>query len=387
MHEFLTTTVGSLQAKTNRIVDEVIAPEAERIDREAAWPAHAMTALGAAGLLGLHVPSEHGGLGEGLIALTAIVESIARGCPSSALCFGMHCVGTAVIAAKASSQHARRFLRPIAAGEHITTLALSESGTGVHFYLPQTSMARRGETLVVNGSKQFVTNGGHAHSYVVSTMASEAGAEAGDFSCVVVEADAPGLSWGPEWRGLGMRGNSSRTVTLCNAAIPAGNLLGNEGDQIWYVFEIVAPYFLSAMAATYLGIAGEAYRLTNEHLRTREYAHSGETLGDAPVLQQRLAELWMTVEKARGLVYTAARLADLGDENALPHILAAKAEAASAATLVTNEAMTLCGGAAYRENAALARLLRDARAGHVMAPTTDMLKLWLGRTLLGLPLF
>jgi isovaleryl-CoA dehydrogenase len=345
-----------------------------------------MRGFAQAGLLGLQVPSDLGGHGQGLLALTALTELIARTCPSSALCFGMHCVGTAVIAAKATEHHRERYLRPIAAGRHITTLALAEGGSGAHFYIPSTRMTQQDETFVVDGEKQFVTNGGQADSYVISVVPSMPGSEVGDFSCLVVDGDSAGLEWQQPWAGFGMRGNSSRTVRLRDVRVPQQNLLGEQGDQLWYVFEVIAPFFLMAMAGTYLGIAQSALDATGLHLRTRRYSHSGESLADIEALQLRYASMWMTVEKTRGLVREAAVRGDAGHPEALPFILAAKADAAEAAVEAANEAMTLCGGSAYRENSRVAQMLRDARAGHVMSPTTDLLKLWLGRALLGAPL-
>ncbi len=105
------------------------------------------------------------------------------------------------------------------------------------------------------------------------------------------------------------------------------------------------------------------------------------------VLQHKVAELNMAVLKTRGLVYHAACLGDFANPQATAAIMMAKADAADTSVQVTNEAMTCCGGIAYRENSELSRLVRDARASHVMAPTTDMLKTWAGRLLLGLPLF
>lgn len=342
-----------------------------------------MTALANSGLLGLQVPEELGGHGQRLTALSQLTELIAAECPSSALCFGMHCVGTAVIAAKATSYQQEHYLRKIAAGEHITTLALSESGSGSYFYLPQTTLRRDGDNFLVNGTKQFVTNGGHADSYVVSVVAPEE--ELGDFSCLVVDANTPNLEWLEPWHGLGMRGNSSRGLRLSDATVASGNLLGEVGDQVWYVFEVVAPYFLMAMAGTYLGIAQGAFDLARAHLLQRQYEH-GDRLGDFDVVQTKLAEMWIAVEKTRRLVYEAARKGDEGAADALPYILACKADAGDTAVMLTNQAMTLCGGAAYRENSRLAQMLRDARASHVMAPTTDLLKIWTGRALLGSPL-
>jgi alkylation response protein AidB-like acyl-CoA dehydrogenase len=299
----------------------------------------------------------------------------------------MHCVGTAVIAAKATDFHKDRYLRPIAQGRHITTLSLSESGSGTHFYLPRTRLVDEGEAFRIEGEKQFTTNGGHADSYVLSVEPEAlSGGQGGDFSCVVLDGDTPGIEWQQPWNGLGMRGNSSRGMRLQRVRVPRSNLLGARGDQLWYVFEVVAPYFLMAMAGTYLGIASAALEATGLHLRTRRYAHSGDALADADVLQHRYAGMWLAVEKTRSLVREAGLRGDTAHVDALPYILACKADAGDTAVQVTNEAMTLCGGVAYRENSRLAQMLRDARASHVMAPTTELLKLWLGRSLLGVPL-
>ena len=148
----------------------------------------------------------------------------------------------------------------------------------------------------------------------------------------------------------------------------------------------MAPYFLTAMAGTYLGIAQAAFDIAVKRIRSREYAPMQESLADAPVIQYRIAELWASLEQARQLVYKAARLGDAGDPAALPFILSSKAVAGDTAVDICNEAMTLCGGSGYGENGKLPRLLRDARASHVMAPTTNVLKLWTGRSILGVPL-
>lgn len=382
----LTPKLSALKAATERVVDSVIEPMAADVDRDCQWPAHALQALAEAGLTGLQVPVESGGHGQGLLGLSVLTETIAKACPSSALCFGMHCVGTAVIAAKATGYQRSHYLRAIAAGQHITTLALSETGSGAHFYLPETSIRTEADSFVVNGTKQFVTNGGHADSYVVSTVASDAQSEAGDFSCLIVDHDSPGLAWQAPWEGFGMRGNSARALRLENVRVPIRNLLGEPGDQVWYVFEVVAPYFLMAMAGTYLGIAQSALDAAGQHLRTRRYAYSGESLRHIESMQLRYAEMWVALEKSRALMHQAARLGDQGSAEALPFVLACKADAADVAVHLANEAMTICGGSAYRDNSRIAQILRDARASHVMSPTTDLLKLWTGRSLLGLPL-
>lgn len=381
----ITPKLAGLKTLTERLVETLVAPRAAEIDAQCQWPREAMNAFGEAGLLGLHVPLQHGGQGQGLLALSVLTETIARACPSSAMCFGMHCVATAVIAAKATRHQQNHYLREIAAGRHVTSLALSEAGSGAHFYLPQTSLIEAGDSYRLNGTKQFITSGGQADSYVVSTRARDDGAS-GDFSCVILDRDSEGMQWLDPWQGFGMRGNSSRGLRLDDVKVPRANLLGEPGDQVWYVFEVVAPYFLMAMAGAYLGIAQAALDAAGEQLRMRQYAHSSESLRDVETLRVRYAEMWISLEKTRGLVREAAYLGDSGSPDALPFILASKADAGETAVELSNQAMTLCGGAAYRANSRVAQLLRDARASHVMAPTTDMLKSWIGRHLLGLPL-
>jgi isovaleryl-CoA dehydrogenase len=239
---------------------------------------------------------------------------------------------------------------------------------------------------VLDGEKSFVTSGGHADSYVFSAIPPGAELDPGAFTCLAVDGGTPGLNWCDPWHGFGMRGNSSRAVLMEGVRVPHENLLGQEGDQIWYVFEIVAPYFLIAMAGVYLGTARAALEAAIAHLESRRHSHTGDTLSDIPVLWHEIAEAWTEVEATRQLVRHAARLFDSGTEGAQLALFAAKARVAKTATGVTETAMILMGGRGYSENSAIARLHRDARAANVMSPTTHLLQTWLGRSLLDLPM-
>lgn len=379
--------LGEVLRTADQVAREVLAPQAARVDGEGRWPEAGLRALQAAGLGGLVVPTACGGQGLGLVALAQTCEVLGRACASTAICFGMHCVGSAVLAAKATPFQQQAFLEPIAAGQHLTTLALSEPGTGSHFYLSQTRLTAVPGGYQLEGTKSFVTNGGHADSYVLSTLASGPNAQPGDFSCVILPAQAERLEWQGAWNGVGMRGNSARTLRLQDVFVPATHLLGQEGDEIWYVFNVVAPYFLMAMAGTYLGIARSALEEATAHLKARRYAHSGASLANEAVLQHRLGTLWAVVERTRLLIHSAAARAEQGEATALAALCSAKAEVADCAVHVVNEAMTLVGGRGYSESGSpLFRHLRDARAAHVMAPTTDILRTWVGRALLDLPL-
>jgi alkylation response protein AidB-like acyl-CoA dehydrogenase len=367
------------------VAEHVVAPNALQWDRAGQWPEPAIRALQDEGLAGLVVARQHGGHGGGLAALLRLCEVIGERDASTGLCFGMHCVATACIAAKATDEQVERLLRPIAQGKHWTTLALSEPGTGSHFYLPQTTMEPGPDGYTLNGTKAFVTNGGHADSYVVSTVPSDA-ASAGHFSMVLVPAESLEGAWGKPWTGWGMRANSSRDVMLRDVKVALNNRLGAEGDQLWYVFHVVAPHFLMAMAGTYLGVASRAFHLARTHLTRRSYAHTGQSLSEVQVLQHRVGELWARLQRVRQLCYWAAEEADGGGPDALPALCCAKAEVGGAAVDIVNDCMTLLGGAGYREDAEISKLLRDARAAHVMSPTTDILYTWAGRALLDLPI-
>ena len=384
--EFGSPALRDIRVKAEVIARTVAAPKAAEVDAKCLWPEHTMRALGKAGLLALHVPHRLGGLEQGLMGLIAVTEQLGQACSSSSMCFGMHSVGTAVIAAKATSHHENKYLSAIGRGEHITTIALSETGSGVHFYLPDTELKKAEGTFQINGIKQWVTNSTHANSYVVSCKNVDADALHGEFTCVVLDSDSPGCHIEKAWTGFGMRGNASGPIRFENVLVPPDGLLGSEGDQIWYVFEVVAPYFLTAMAGTYLGIAQAAYDIAVARIQGREYTPLSESLADAPVVQYKVAELWAKLEQARQIVYKAARLGDAGDPAALTYILSSKAVAGETAVDICNEAMSLCGGSGYGENGVLPRLLRDARASHVMAPTTNILKLWAGRSILGVPI-
>jgi alkylation response protein AidB-like acyl-CoA dehydrogenase len=367
------------------IAEDVLAPEAAAVDAEQRWPEKGVTALRSR-LGGLVVPEHSGGMGHGLLAVAQVGEATGRACASASICFGMHLVASAVISAKAGARQRERYLEPIAAGEHLTTLALSEPGTGGEFWLPQTRMERSGaDRLRLTGAKSFVTNAGHADSYVVSTVAAGPGTPPGQFSCTVVDAATPGLQWGPEWQGFGMRGNASRGLELPGVEIPDWCLLGEEGDEIWYVFNVVAPYFLMAMAGTYLGVASAALEEARSHLLRRR-ARAGRSLAGNPVVQHRLGTMWARVERTRRLIYHAASEAELGGPEALPALASAKAEVADAAEATVNDALSLVGGVGYGADSPLHRMLRDARAAHVMSPVTDVLRVWTGKALLDEPL-
>lgn len=364
------------------LADNVIEPLAHISDEEFKWPEKELREILNAGLGGLIIPTEYGGLGQGLDTMIRICEIFGEKNATVGICLGMHYSASAVLAAQARDYLIENYIRPISAGKHLTTLALSEPGTGAHFYFPMCSAQKQDYDYVLSGTKSFVTNGSKADSYIVSTQHT-GGDEDALMSMWLVDGDSPGIEWGPEWKGFGMRGNSSRNMELKNVRVLKEHLLGSVGDQMWFVMNVVTPYFLAAMTGTYLGAATHAYNIALNHLKNRKFSHSGKLMGEDSTVQAKLGQLWVRLESARRHVYWATREYDTAGDQALQAILSTKALVSDVAVDVVNVAMTFCGGTAYRENDELQRLLRDIRACPVMSPTSEFLYKWVGRSLLG----
>lgn len=378
----LTDSQHERVARARAIVDDRIRPGADSIDRERRYPRENLDALADADLMGLLIPVEYGGAGGGLLDLALVAEEIAAGCASTAMCFLMHACGSALISAKATPAQADAWLRPAARGEAIATLAFSERGTGAHFYAPDMTVQRRNGSFVVSGEKHFVTSGGQATLYPL--LVATDGAPG--ISAIVATDGLPGMRYTGTWDGIGMAGNSSIALGFENVEVPAANVLGAEGDGQELVFGVVAPTFLVGLAAVHTGIARAAHDAVASHAAGRDYS-SGLSLAAVPTIQRGIGELGIDVESARQLTHAAATAADAGRPDALPLVMRAKVGATEAAMRGTASAMQIGGGQAYARKLSLERHWRDARAGSVMAPTNDVLKEWLGKLAVGLPLF
>lgn len=386
-HMHMYSETSKVLETTEEISRTVIAKNTIDTDKYAQWPEEGIRALQQAGLGGLAVPLEYGGLGHGTETLAKVCEIIGQYCASTSICYGMHCVGSAVIASKVTDFQQENYLTPICEGRHITSLSLSELGSGSHFYLPRTKMINTHHgKYIIDGEKSFATNGGRADSYVVSAVTEEPNQPMGRFNCIIVPGDIKGLEWGPAWSGLGLRGNSSRNLTLNKVAVSAEHILGNEGDQIWYIFNVITPYFLTAIAGAYLGLARAAIEEVKDHLINRTYVFNGKALASSSVIQHQVGQLWAKYARIRALLYWATQCYDKGMDNNQLDLFSAKAEIAETVIDIVNQGMTLCGGSAYREESNLNRMMRDARAAHIMSPTTDMLRIWTGRCILQQPL-
>jgi len=269
----------------------------------------------------------------------------------------------------------------------LSTLAFSEAGSRSHFWAPISRAARNGDGVHISAKKSWVTSAGHAQSYVVSTLAPE-GASPTDSTLYLVAAGTNGLSVSGPWDGLGLRANASAPVLLDDCHVPSDFQLTDDGDGFPVMLNVVLPLFNLGSAAVALGLCRSAVSGTTSHLKNAKFEHLGKSLGESlPTLRAQLANMQIETD---GL---SARIDDLVDhleaprETTMLRVLESKAAAGEAAISVTSTAMRICGGAAFSKHLNIERLFRDAHAGAVMAPTVDVLREFIGKSLLGIPLF
>jgi alkylation response protein AidB-like acyl-CoA dehydrogenase len=325
------------------------------------------------------VAPEHGGSGGGLGALAQACETVGAACASSGMVYLMHCVTAATIGGGGGA-NAAGYLRSLASGETVGTLAFSERGTGAHFYAPGLAAAPHNGGVKISGRKSFVTSGGHADLYLVLVQS----ASGEGLDCFAVERDADGVRFDGTWQGLGMAGNSSVALELSDVYADDAARIGDAGAGAGLVFNVVAPFFLVGLASVNVGIAAAALKAAADHAARRTY-EDGSVLAEVPTIQHLIADMDIAVRSARLLVREAAALGDAADPGALVPIMEAKVAATDTAASVTQKALEVCGGQGYTPSLPIERHLRDARAGAVMAPTNGVLRNWIGKALTGLP--
>jgi alkylation response protein AidB-like acyl-CoA dehydrogenase len=368
------------------LADDTLARHAADVDQRGRWPAESVAALAEAGLLGLTVPRELGGAGEGPRTFAAVTRILAERCASTAMIYLMHVCAAQVIAAAPAFPRRETVLRDVVAGRHLSTLAFSEAGSRSHFWAPVSQAIVAGDTHRLTAAKSFVTGAGHADSYVVSTRSAGAG-EATTSTLYFLPRDVPGLSVGAPWNGLGLRGNASAPLRLEDVAVPASHRVSGEGEGFTVMLNVVLPWFQLGSAAVSVGIARAAAEGIRQHLLAAKLEHLGQSLAELPTLRARLAQMRVTVDTQQAfLEHVAGRMETPGPDTLLA-VLESKAAAAEAALLVTDLAMRMGGGAAFGKRLTVERNFRDARASSAMAPTTDVLYEFIAKSLLGMPLF
>lgn len=375
---------AALIAKVRQIAEERIGPHAALVDQEARFPRESLAVLAEAGLWGLTIPTEYGGMGQGLRMMAAALEEIAQRCASTAMVTLMHYCGVACYAA--APKTAETQLRAAAAGRHLSTLAWSEKGSRSHFWAPVSQAQARNGAVVLNAEKSWVTSAGHADGYVVSTRSPQSSGPTDTVLYLVLSGDAGVTVSGP-WDALGMRGNASAPMTLNETVLPAGRSFCEPGKGFEFMLGVVLPVFQIGNAAISVGVSEAAVQATTGHLTGRRFEHLGSRLADLPNLRAQLAQMRIETDRARAHLAAALDALENPGPTTMLLVLETKASAGETALKVTDLGMRTCGGAAFSKHLSLERNFRDARAMSVMAPTSDVLYEFIGRALCGMELF
>jgi alkylation response protein AidB-like acyl-CoA dehydrogenase len=375
--------------KAREIATRVLAPSAGQNDKAGRFSSEAVESLAKSGLLGLMLPENLGGSGLGPRTMASVIATLAEADASVAMVYLMHMLGAAAISAArpSAAQAVTPILQEIGAGRHLSTLAFSEAGSRSHFWAPMSRAQRNGHGVRISAKKSWVTSAGHAQSYVVSALSPE-GAGPTDSTLYLLKADTRGLSVAGPWDGLGLRANASAPIALEDCPVATDFQLTDDCAGFPAMLNVVLPLFCLGTAAVALGLCRAAVASTAAHLKNAKFEHLGQSLGESlPTLRAQLAAMQIDTD---GL---AARIEDLIDhleeprETTMLRVLETKAAAGDIAISVTSAAMRACGGAAFSKHLSIERLFRDSHAGAVMAPTGDVLREFIGKSLLGMPLF
>jgi isovaleryl-CoA dehydrogenase len=370
---------AALQEAARRFARSQIAPVVERMDREDYFPRDLFRKMGDLGFLGITVPEEFGGLGLSYIAQAVVLEEFARISPAFALSAGAHsnlCVDN--LARNGSDEQRRRFLPLLISGGAIGALALTEPEAGSDALSLASTARRDGDGYVLNGTKQFITNGPVANTLLLYAKTDPEKGPRG-ISAFVVTTDTPGFSVSRALDKMGMRGSPTGELVLRDCRVPAENMVGHEnaGHRIVMSGLNVERAVLGAIP---VGIMAECLELSVSYAQQR--AQFGRKIGQFQLIQAKLADMYVELEASRLLVYSALASVQK-DKRSLRQSAMALTYASEASTRVALQAIQVHGGYGYIRDYPVERLARDAKLLEIGAGTSEIRRLIAGRELLG----
>lgn len=378
MDYYLTEEQKLLQELAYEIVRERIRPVRAELDEKEEFPWAIMKDLAQADLFGIWIPEEYGGLGMGILENCLVVEQLARGCIGVATTFAASGLGAYPIILFGSDELKRKYLPPIARGEKLAAFALTEPGAGSDVSAIRTRAVRVGDEYILNGTKQWITNGGEADIYSVFAITDPSKGPRGA-SCFVVEKGDPGFSFGKKEQKLGIRASATRELIFNDCRIPRSRLIGREGLG----FIIAMKTFDKSrpgIGALGVGLAQEALDISVEYARKR--IQFGKPIISFQVIQHKLADMATKIEAARALIYSAARYLDGGDRPDASKIAAmCKIFASDIAVQVALEAVQILGGYGYMRDYPVEKLLRDSKILQIYEGTNEIQRNIIGQEL------
>jgi butyryl-CoA dehydrogenase len=378
MHFELTDDQRAIQALTRELAEAEIVPHAADWDREHRFPDELLPKLAALGLLGVCVPEEYGGAGADFLSYVLVLEELSRADAGVGVTVAVHTSATTLpILAFGTDGQRERFVPPLARGEQLGAFALTESGSGSDAGSLRTTAVRDGDGWVLNGAKQWITNGSRAGTFVLFARTDPATAGARGVSCFVLGAEHVRVT--REEEKLGLNSSTTSDIALDGARVGRNRLLHEEGRGFRVAMATLDGGRIG-IAAQAVGIAQAAFDVARGYAHERE--QFGRRIGDFQAIQWKLADMATEIDAARLLTYRAAWLKQDGRPHAAEGAKA-KLYASEMARRQTAEAIQILGGYGYTKEFPVERYYRDAKITEIYEGTSEIQRLVIARSLLG----
>jgi alkylation response protein AidB-like acyl-CoA dehydrogenase len=369
-----------LRGLVRALARERIGPRAAEIDESHEFPWDVVELYRENDIFALFYEEEFGGLGTGALLALVAIEEVSKVCATSGLILAVQELGSLGVKLAGSEEQKRQWLPRLASGEWLAAYALTEAGSGSDSAAMRTTARREGDEYVLDGSKRFITNAGVAHLYTVFAKTDPALGHAG-ISAFVVEADTPGFAVARLEPKLGISGSTTGELVFDDCRIPAGNLLGGEGEGFKLAMRVL-DRSRPGVAAQALGIGQGATDYALEYAKSRETM--GKPIAEHQLIAAKLADMETECEAARGLLYRFGQMVDAGVDG--PELTKASAMAklkcGDVAMAVTVEAVQILGGYGYIKEYPVERFMRDAKITQIYEGTQEIQRLVIAREML-----
>ena len=370
MEYFLTEQQKTIKALARRIAEERILPVRAELDETEEFPWGVIKDLADSDMFRVFIPEEYEGLGGGCFELCLVIEELSRVCSGIAVCYAASALGSSTLLEYGTEAQKQKYLPDIASGKRLTAFALTEPTAGSDASAIRTTAERVGGGYVLNGTKQFITNGGEAEVYTVIVLTDKTRGARGA-SAFLVEKDTPGFSFGKKEKKMGIRASSTRELVFRNCLVPEENMIGKQGMGFIMTMKVL-DRSRPGIGAQAVGLAQGALEAAVDY--TRQRIQFGHPLISLPVVQDILAEMATQVEAARALVYAVARTIDSGVKRFTEESAMAKVFASDMAMKVTTDAVQICGGAGYMKDYPLEKMMRDAKITQIYEGSNQVLR-------------
>jgi alkylation response protein AidB-like acyl-CoA dehydrogenase len=372
----LTEDQGAFRQAARDFAEGEMAPHAARWDEEEIFPVDTLRAAAELGFAGIYVGDDVGGSGLSRLDAALIFEELAAACPSTAAYISIHNMAAWMIDRFGNAEQRRRWLPDLTAMRTFASYCLTEPGAGSDAAALRTRADRDGDHYVLNGSKAFISGGGRSDVYVAMVRTGAPGPKG--ISCLVVEKDAPGLSFGKQEKKLGWKSQPTAALIFEDCRVPVANRIGAEGDGFKIAMKGLDGGRLNIGACS-LGGARRCLELAVDY--TGQRSQFGQAISAFQNTQFQLADMATELEAARLLLHRAASLLDAGAPEATVQCAMAKRLATDTGFAVVDRALQLFGGYGYIKEYPIERYLRDLRVHRILEGTNEIMRVIVGRAL------